>query len=599
MPSGLPWPLPPALILLAGAAVVALLRGTPRKLAQVAFPALALYAVWAARQGAPDLVFPWMGYEAHLFHVDALRLVFGGVFATVALLAAIYALHLEDPVHGAAALVYAAGSLGVCFAGDLLAFVLFWELMGISSALLVFRRWTPRSRAAGTRYVAFHALGGALLVAGIVTRVAGGHGLALTPFTGDASGWLVLLGVAVNAAIPPLHAWLPDAYPEATPEGAVYLSVFTTKTAVFALILLFPGWQVLIAAGTVMAIWGVVYALMANDVRRLLAYSIVSQVGYMVAAVGVGTPLALDGAAAHAFAHILYKSLLFMAAGALLYATGRARLTRLGGLARAMPFTLGIFAVGAAAISGVPGFNGFTTKTMEIAAAGAAGHGWVALALEVAAAGTFLYTGCKLLWFVFFAPPPRIPPTVRPLPWNMKVAMLAGAVLCVLFGVDPGLLYGMLPFPAVAARFHPYALARLGETVALLGGVAVAFVFVRPWLAGREGTRLDLDWLYRRPGKALFLGISRGLVRFQDAFGRGLAVVVAEGLHFLHNPLVLAERVLGRGVFEPRHAPGPGEGFGRSPYSEHRYRPPVGVTILVVLTVFAVVGLLTLLGRMR
>lgn len=586
-----PWPLPPAIILLVGAPFVAVLRGWPRKVVQLLVPALALAEVLGlAYRPMHPVDFQWMGYQAELLHVDLLRLVFGLVFATVTLVISLYALHVEDPIENVAGFVYAAGSLGVCFAGDLLSFVLFWELMGIPSALLIFQRRRKRSRAAATRYVVVHALGGTLLVAGMVTWVAAGHGIELSaiPTSAGVAGWLMLIGIAVNAAIPPLSAWLSDAYPEATTTGAVYLSVFTTKTAVFALVLLFPGWRVLLWAGVVMALYGMVYALVENDIRRLLAYSIISQVGYMVAAVGVGTSLALDGATAHAFAHVLYKSLLFMGAGAVITATGRRKLTDLGGLARSMPVVLGVFVVGAISIAGVPGGSGFVTKTMEIDAASSAGFPMAALLLELAAAGTFLYAGLKLVYFTFFGKPEKPYERIEKIPVNMTLAMVAGAALCIGVGVDPERLYAWLPY---AMRFEPFTAAHLAGAFALLGGATVAFAIAWPWLRGRRTVTLDTDWLYRRPLPWLVLAISRGLVATQDAIGTAFGAATAHGMRFLHNPLVVAEQLIGRGVFEPRHLPEiePGQEVHR--YSEHRYRLPVGITVLVVVSVFALVAL--------
>ena len=148
-----------------------------------------------------------------------------------------------------------------------------------------------------------------------------------------------MIGFILNAAVPPLHAWLPDAYGEATFNGSVFMCAFTTKTAVYALCRGFAGMEILVPLGVIMALYGVVYAVLENDCRRLLAYHIISQVGYMVAGVGLGTAMAINGACAHAFAHILYKGLLFMGCGAVLHMTGESKFTELGGLWKKMPWT--------------------------------------------------------------------------------------------------------------------------------------------------------------------------------------------------------------------------------------------------------------------
>ena len=121
--------------------------------------------------------------------------------------------------------------------------------------------------------------------------------------------WLIMAGLMLNAAVPPLHSWLPDAYSKATVTGAVFMCAFTTKTAIYTLARAFAGFDILIVLGVIMAIYGIIYAMMENDIRKLLGWEIVSQVGYMVTGVGIGTALAINGTCAHAFAHILYKGL--------------------------------------------------------------------------------------------------------------------------------------------------------------------------------------------------------------------------------------------------------------------------------------------------
>jgi multicomponent Na+:H+ antiporter subunit D len=589
-----PWPIPPALLLFAGAALLLVLRGPARKAVQLAVPLLTLWQVASLRAGAGfALHLSWMGYEVDLLHVDRLRFAFGLVFAIMTVLGSLYALHVEDRVQNGAAWIYAGGALGVTFAGDLLAFVLFWELMGVSSALLVFRRGTARARRAGIRYVAVHALGGTILLAGILGWVAQGHGLALRPLPTDAgwAGWMLLAGVAINAAIPPLGAWLPDSYAEGTVTGSVFLSAFTTKTAVFALLALFPGWRVLLVAGVAMALYGVVYAVLENDIRRRLAYSTISQVGYMVAGAGMGTAMALDGATAHAFSHILYKSLLFMCAGAVIYATGKEKLTELGGLARAMPLALGLYAVGAAAISGVPLFNGFVSKAIVVSAAGQGGWPLAELLLILASVGTLLHTGLALLWFTFITPKDRRHEAIRPLPRNMYAAMIAGATLCAFFGVAPGALYAWLPF---GTEYHPYTVNHVVTSLQLLTMTAFAFWWLSGRLAGEATVSIDTDWVYRKLLPAPVLALSRGIFAGQEAIGRGLDAVTDRMAWFSRNPLRLAERWFGRGVLGHEAA-----SERDREYSADAYRFPVGVAVFVVLLVFGGVAAWHLLQLAR
>ncbi|MBK8857552.1 MAG: hypothetical protein IPN11_07650 [Opitutaceae bacterium] len=250
-----------------------------------------------------------------------------------------------------------------------------------------------------------HMAGGVSLLAGIMLHYTpraawpSACSTLITPGWPAGSWWS---GFILNAAVPPLHAWLPDAYGEATFNGSVFLCAFTTKTAVYALIRGFAGLDVLVVLGVVMALYGVVYAVLENDSRRLLAYHIISQVGYMVAGVGLGTELAINGACAHAFAHILYKGLLFMGCGSVLHMTGKSKFTDLGGLYQKMPWTFVFTLIGGLSISAFPLFSGFVSKSM-IVQAGFEDHKlWVGFLLLLASAGTFLHTGLKVPYFIWF-----------------------------------------------------------------------------------------------------------------------------------------------------------------------------------------------------
>ena len=435
------------------------------------------------------------GFRLIWFHADALSLLFALVFAIVALLGVLYGSHRMSAGETAAALLYAGSAIATVLAGDWITFFIFWEAMAFSSLALIWQAGTGRARRAGMRYLLVHAAGGALLFLGIALHLADGGDASLGPLaSGSPPFWLVLGAVAINAAIPPLHAWLTDAYPEATTSGSVFLSAFTTKTAVYALLRLFPGTEILVPLGAAMVLYGVVFAIIENDIRRLLGYHIVSQVGYMVAAVGIGTPLALNGAAAHAFSHILYKALLFMGAGAAIEATGLRRLSDLGGISRRMRFVVVMYGVGALSISGAPFFNGFISKSMIVSAAGEEHFLWTELLLSLAAVGTFLSVGLKLPWFAFFGD--RRDVAVRPLPTNLLAAMGIAGGLCLLYGLFPNLLYSRLPF---AATYIPYTLDHVVSTAQLLAATGLVFFLVARKLAPFPRISLDTDWFYRIP----------------------------------------------------------------------------------------------------
>ncbi|MEX2601714.1 MAG: proton-conducting transporter membrane subunit, partial [Balneolaceae bacterium] len=370
-------------------------------------------------------------------------------------------------------------------------------LMAFSSSYLVWASRTAEAQHSGMRYLIVHSLGGGILLTGILMHLHETGSLLITefPYAFTRAATLMLIGVAINAAIPPLHAWLSDAYPKATVTGAVFMSAFTSKSAVYVLMRLFPGWEILIWLGVVMALYGTVYALMSNDTRQILSYSIISQIGYMVTAIGIGTEMALNGAAAHAFGHILYKSLLFMAAGAVLYSTGKSKLTELGGLAKNMKWTVAFYIVGGLSISGLPLLNGFISKSLIMGAVGEAHLEMVILLLLMASIGTFLHTGLKLPYFTWFDRQ-KSEFTVKPLPKNMIIAMGIGAFSCLLFGIYPALLYNNLPYPV---DYNPFTVYNLVEMTQILVFSFIGFWLLRKKLAGAPNILLDSDWFYRFP----------------------------------------------------------------------------------------------------
>ena len=572
----------PTLVLVATAIAVGVTRGLAR---QIALVVGALSALVAAAALGPDASWAHTvgGRSLEMLRVDPLSSLFGLIFSLITVVGVIYALRVKRASEQIATLVYAAGSLGVVFAGDWLTAFVFWEVMGIASLAVIWHGGSRRTRAAGFRYLFVHIAGGSLFFAGVLLHVAESGDLALVPLTGSGSAsagsWLILLGVAVNAAIPPLHAWLTDAYSEASVTGTVFLSAYTTKTAVYVLIRAFPGSEVLVWAGVAMALYGVVYAVLENDIRRLLGYHIVSQVGYMVAGVGMGTALSLNGSAAHAFCHILYKALLLMGAGAVIQATGRRKLTELGGIWRQMPVVVVLYLVGALSISGMPLFNGFISKSMIVTAAADDGRALVELFLTLASIGTFLHTGLKLPYFMFFGPRRNVP--VRPVPRNMTVAMAIGAACCFALGVLPTWLYARLPFQAV--DYSPYAVDHVVAALQLLLGTGVGFWVLVTKLGSSPTISLDTDWLYRRPFAfvwgAAVTGASRGGASIQVATRQAVAALGPVAA----NPVLLLTRLGGR-ASAPLGEDGPPGRPAR--YEANAYRLPIGVTVFCVVAGF-------------
>jgi len=505
----------PGLLLIFGAWVLPLLPRRAKRVGMIALPAAALIDCALMTPGTYGAV-SFLGQDLVFGRVDTLSLVFSYVFSIIALLGMVYALHVDDDSQHLSALTYAGGALGVTFAGDFLSLYIFWELMAVSSVFLIWLRREPAAVAAGFRYLLVHVVGGLFLLAGIVLYWSQAGTLAFTDMSAYAgtAGWaLILIAFLLNAAVPPLGAWLPDAYPEATVTGAVFMTSFTTKSAVYVLIRGFAGTELLIWLGAIMAIYGVVYAVLENDARRLLAYHIISQVGYMICGVGIGTALALNGATAHAFAHILYKALLFMGAGAVLRMTGLRKLSDMGGLYKTMPMTLGLYMIGAFAISAVPLFSGFVTKSMVITAAGESHLPAIFLMLTLASAGTFLHTGLKLPYFMFFGKDAGV--RAQEPPGNMLAAMGLTAGACILIGVLPGLLYRHLPYPV---DFAPYTLLHVTSTMGMLGFTALGFFMLVKHLDPERKISLDTDWFYRRGATGFLALVSEPLRRFEYDF---------------------------------------------------------------------------------
>ena len=481
-------------------------------------PLIAIYAAFANAPGDYAQC-RWLGQVLTFGRVDAMSGIFIQVFAIMSLAGIIFALHVEDRWQHVAALFYVAGGMGCVLAKDYLTLFLFWEMMAIGSTFLVMANRTRESILAGFRYFLYHVLGGLFLLAGLVMRYKSTGTFDFVALTGVSQAtanlydWLILIGFCVNAAVVPLHAWLPDAYPRGTVTGSVFMCAYTTKTAVYVLMRGFAGWEILAVAGTVMAVYGVLYASMENNARRILSYHIVSQVGYMVAGIGVGTAMTINGAAAHAYAHILYKGLLFMSAGSVLYAAGTAKLDELGGLAGRLPLVMMLYMVAALSISGMPIFNGFISKTMTIAGAAEAHRTWIALGLEIAAMGTFISVGLKLPYFAFWGGKPLdMKRELKPIPPNMYAGMAVLAVLCIAQGLFPDMLYRYLPYAMTESNhniYHPWTVWSVLQSSMLLGFSGLAFYVMRNVITPHKYLNLDFDWFYRLVGRGVLEFVCR------------------------------------------------------------------------------------------
>jgi multicomponent Na+:H+ antiporter subunit D len=595
-------PVPPAFFFLFGAWLIPLLKGKIKQVYLLLIPALALIDLLLLEQGT-HWVYPFLSYSLTFAQVDRLSIIVGLIFVLIGFLALLYALRVREDGQHVAAFLYIGSSLGVVFAGDFFSLFIFWEIMALTSVFLVWYRREKPSLDAGFRYILMHAFGGSCLLAGVIIHYSLHGTLAVRPLGTDLASILILTAFGLNTAFLPLHTWLPDAYPEGTVTGSVFLSVYTTKTGVYVLARCFPGGEGIALMGGAMAVYGVTFALLQNDVRRLLSYHIVSQVGYMVAGVGIGSELAINGGIGHVFNHILYKALLFMCMGAVIFRTGKRKLTELGGLAGKMPVTAVTCVIAALSISGAPGFNGFVSKGMIISAAVEKHLPLLELMLVLASVGTFL-SFAKLCYFTFFAKNEGMEAEEAPVP--MQLAMALTAFLCVFIGVYPDSLYRILPFSPVV--YHAYSPYHVLEVVQLFLLTGLVFVLARKQFAPHPGVALDFDYFYRLGGRFLIWFsadiLNAGRLGLQKRAGR----VVKGAVQFSRNPLRLPEGTIRYIEMKIYQGFSPSsheveelrsdfkEFQARRPYDENIYRRPIGKGVFVSLVLLFILVLVYLKG---
>ncbi len=488
--------LPPFVPFFIGALILLFTRGMLRSAIMIAIPIVSAMHLVMVPEGI-HLQFTFLEYQLTPYRVDKLSIMFGYVFHIAALIGIIYSLHLRDTMQQVSAMLYAGSALGAVFAGDLLTLFVFWELLAFTSVFLIWARRTQRSYDAGMRYLIIQVLSGVILLVGTIFYAIENNTLEFGYIGLDSiAGWLILIAFGIKCAFPIAHNWLTDAYPEATVTGTVFLSAFTTKVAVYALARAYPGAEILIYIGAAMTCFPIFFAVIENDLRRVLAYSLINQVGFMVVGIGIGTALAINGAVSHAFNDVIFKGLLFMSMGAVLQMTGRINGSDLGGLYKTMPKTTILCIVGAASISAFPLFSGFVSKSMVMSAALEEGYDWIWLMLLFASAGVFHHAGIKIPYFAFFAHDSGL--KANDPPNNMLLAMSISAALCIAIGIYPQALYSLLPYDT---GYNPYDATHVLAQTQLLFFSALAFVWLN--LKGMyppelRSTNLDFDWIYRR-----------------------------------------------------------------------------------------------------
>ena len=515
--------LPPFFIFVAGAALICLLPQRWQGWSSFIITIAALLNFLSISQGVYWEV-AILDYKLTLGRVDTLGYLFCLLFHIAAVIAALFAVHVRDPIQNISALLYAGGAVGATLAGDLISLFIFWEIMAVASSFLIWARRSPQSNAAGLRYLIVQVLSGVLLLSGTIvfyweTGSTSFNSISLDSFGGK----LIFLAFGIKCAFPLLHGWLVDSYPQSTPTGTVFMSAFTTKLAVYSLARGFEGTDVLIYIGTCMAMFPIFYAVIENDLRRVLSYSMINQIGFMVVGIGLGTELALNGAVSHAFNDVIFKGLLFMSMGAVLHMTGKINGTDLGGLYKSMPITTTLCIIGAASISAFPLFSGFVSKSMVMTAAAQEGHTIVFLLLLFASAGVFHHAGIKIPFFAFFAHDSGI--RTREPPLNMIVAMGIAAAICIFNGVYPWALYSILPWEV---DYQPYTWSHVISQTQLLFFSALAFALLMVsglYPPELKSANLDVDWLYRRIGLNFLRILRRLLERFWEMFVKSLQTI--------------------------------------------------------------------------
>lgn len=431
-----------------------------------------------------------------IMNVDRLSMVFMAVFCLIAILNAIYSIELQDRKEAGMSALYVGSVMSIVLAGDSIAFIVFWEISAIASMYLIYAKHCRKSSRAAFRYILVHAFGGNMLLLGVLLHIYH-YGMAFTNIANayDVSFWLILIGVGVNAAIPPLGGWLPDAYPEATIPGTIYLGSFTTKAAIYALIRFFAGTEMLIWIGAFMAVYAACMAIMENDLRRLLSYHIISQLGMMVASLAVGSEMGIDGASAHATTNIIFKGVLLMGAGVVIYATGKNKISELGGLAKKLPVTAVCFLISSLSIAGLPFLSGFASKALIMESLTEGGYIVPELLVTAAGIGTLLSITLKINYFVFFGKS-DLDLEVKKVPLSMQIAMIVGTIFSIVIGVYPDLLYNYMTYQTVV---DPFALSHVLEYLAIFIGGSIPFIVFIKKMKPHDEISIDFDWFYRKP----------------------------------------------------------------------------------------------------
>jgi len=533
----LPYSLNPAILLIIGGFLTAVVPTALRRPYMLLLIVVAGGHLLSIPEGSYGL-FEFLGFQLETFRLDGLSRIFAIIFILATGLNVIYAWHEDDLLQQVASIVYPASALGGVLAGDFITLFVYWELAAVSSVFLIWAGGTERAYKAGMRYIIIQVTSGVILLGGVVLYAYETKSIAFELMALDSfPELLIFLAFGIKSAFPLLHNWVQDSYPESTVSGTIVLSIFTTKLAVYSLARGFAGTEELIYIGVTMTLFPIFFAVIEDNLRRVLTYSINNQVGFMVVAIGIGTPMALNGAAGYAFCNIIFEGLLFMSMGAVLYRTGTAQASELGGIYKSMPLTATFCIIGALSISAFPLFAGFVSKGLIIDSVGEAHMFFIWLALLFASAGVLEHAGIKIPYFAFFAHDSG--KRCEEAPKGMLIAMGISAVLCVAIGIFFDQFYALLPYEM---DYEPYTAAHVVTQLQLLLFAILAFVVLIQlgvYPPEIKSTNLDSDWFYRKAAPVFFRALGRGVSAFQTAlFGgvRGRVNAAVDQLYHYTGP---------------------------------------------------------------
>jgi NADH-quinone oxidoreductase subunit L len=508
---------------------------------------------------------------------DAFGVFLAAVAAVIGGLAVVFSIDYMRGEEGQAryyslVLFFIGAMIGLVLSANLLMVVIFWEITALCSwALISFHNDDPKAVAGGIKALIITGLGGVGLLAGSLAIYAQSGSFDIPTFLAQAHGFPPLLlawigfgflaAAAAKSAQFPFQTWLPDAMEAPTPISALIHAATMVNAGVYLLARFYPafssvpGWTVsVVTVGMVSAFIAGLMALVADDLKRVLAWSTVSQLGFMVYAIGTG---GIFQSQFHLLSHSVFKALLFLGAGAVIHSVGTRDMKKMGGLSRSMPLTCGVFILGALALAGVPPVNGFWSKELLLDGGFLHGPLWAYMVMVATAGLTVLYT-LRCVWLVFFAPPvaasatEAAPPHVHEAGPAMKTALIPLAIGSVLTWLLAG------PFQDLMARTLPLHFA--GGEAAEHGGtwgmvvnvvlspstwiaLGVVALGVVAWLARGAFGRV---WGWLGPARRVaqagfgFESINRGVMKATQGAGEGLRVTQSGLLNWNVAAIVMA-----------------------------------------------------------